>query len=350
MPKFVMGQIRINLEEVPESMKNFVKGISANAEDLAHLLPLPCLHPNCSEKPVGCHSQQCNGALSVIANDEGKVIVPSKDAKGSISRTLNGEKLPRGFYPLHINKATRFNGFCDKHDDALFAVIEKRPLVIDDEEQVLAFHRRAVALEIRSSLELFGYFKIERELLVQKHLVSRSLEDEIATAKARIATTMRYGWNPLWCEKPKDQFHHAWRVLPKKLPISLAAIIVPDFDNNLHAIYERILDPLGVELMPQFEFTLTIVPQEDKTHIVMVWNKIVDPVIQQYRDRLMSSDFSEVEKFLNECVFCLSEEWCMNPDAWNKIPQNEKDELRQQLSMEDMRERTKKIPHIITIW
>lgn len=343
-----MREKPINYDDIPRTIKNFVKGISANAEDLIRQLPFKCLYPDCSAMPVGCHSQQCNGALSAIANDDGMVIVPSKDGKGSIRRTLDGENFPRGFYPLHINRATRFNGFCNKHDDALFAVIEKRPLVIDDEKQVLAFHRRAVAYEIRSSIELLGYFNLEKNLLAQRRLLLKSVDAEIFYAKERLRNIMLYEWNPLWCRRPRDQFHYTWRTLPQRLPVSMASIITPDFDDRLYMIYERFFAIQGVKVIPRFGFSLTIVPQEDKTHVVMIWNKIVSPVIQQYKDRLMSADYSEVECFLNECVFCLSEDWCINPDAWDKIPQHEKDELRQKLSM-SIRERVKNIPHIIAL-
>lgn len=338
----------MNLKEIPIGMKNYVKGISDKAESLAHQLPLPCLYPNCSGSPVGCHSQQCNGTLSVIANSEGMVIVPSKDAKGSISRTLDGVKVPRGFYPVHINQATKFNGFCKKHDNDLFAPIEKRSFVMDDGEQVLAFHRRAVALEIRGCLELLGYFKLEKYMLEQSNISTKNMDDEIYRAKERLSTIMFYEWNPLWYDNPQNSFHHAWRILPQRLPISLASIITPVFNEYLYVLYGEALNELGCKVMPRIGFTLTIVPQEEETHVIMIWNRILDSVVRVYRDRLMSSNNPEVEIFLNECIFCLSEDWCMNPDFWAAIPQHIKNELKQKLSM-GMYERVKSIPHIITL-
>ena len=343
-----MRENPINYDEIPMTIKNFVKGISANAEDLSRQLPFKCLYPNCSAMPVGCHSQQCNGALSAIANDYGMVIVPSKDAKGSISRTLEGVEVPRGFYPVHINKATRFNGFCNKHDNALFALIEKRPLVIDDEEQVLAFHRRAVALEIRGCLEMLGCFKLEKYMLEQSNFNTKNINNEIDRAKERLSTTMFYEWNPLWYDNPQNSFHHAWRILPQRLPISLASIITPIFNDYIYVLYGSVLNELGCKVMPRIGFTLTIVPREEETHVIMTWNRLLDPVVRVYRDRLMSSNNLEVETFLNECVFCLSEDWCMKPDFWAAIPNHIKNELKQKLSMK-MFERVKSIPRIITL-
>lgn len=329
-------------------MKSFMKGLSANAEDMVRKLQLPCLYPNCSEMPVGCHSQQCNGTLSTIANDDGMVIVPSKDAKGSISRILDEIDLPRGFYFEHISRATIFNGFCKKHDNDLFAPIEKVPLVVDNVDQVIAFHRRVVAVEVRNSFELIGYFKITKYMLEQRGLSSKNVEEEIHCAKERLRSIVSYEWNPLWRDNSQDVFHHVWRVLPYKIPVSLASSITPDFNDYLYTIYGQTLSAFGCDAIPRLGFTLTIVPRENKTHIIMIWNRFLDPVVRTYSDRLMSPDKSKVETFLNECIFCLSEDWCMSPEYWESLPQTVKNELRHILSM-GRSEQVKSIPHIITL-
>ena len=338
----------MNFRQVSRRMKSFMKGLSANVEDMVRKMQLPCLYPNCSEMPVECHSQQCNGTLSTIANDDGMVIVPSKDAKGSISRILDEIDLPRGFYLEHISRATIFNGFCKKHDNDLFATIEKVPLVVDNVDQVIAFHRRVVAVEVRHSLELIGYFKITKYMLEQRGLSSKSVEEEIYCAKERLRSIVSYEWNPLWRDNSQDVFHHVWKVLPYKIPVSLASSITPDFNDYLYTMYSQALGAFGCDAIPRLGFTLTIVPQEDKTHIIMIWNRLLDTLIQAFRDRLMSIDKSEVETFLNECVFCLSEDWCMNPDYWESLPQCDKNELQRILSME-VPERVKSIPRIITL-
>ena len=159
---------------------------------------------------------------------------------------------------------------------------------------------------------------------------------------------MSYEWNPLWRDNSQDVFHHVWKVLPYKIPVSLASSITPDFNDYLYTIYSQALGAFGCDAIPRLGFTLTIVPQEDKTHIIMIWNRLLDTLIQAFRDRLMSIDKSEVETFLNECVFCLSEDWCMNPDYWESLPQCDKNELQRILSME-VPERVKSIPRIITL-
>lgn len=339
----------MDLNAVPIRLKNFLKGVSAKAEDFSRRMPLKCLYPNCFSKPVDCHSQQCNGLLSAIANEKRMVIVPSKDAKGSMSRLLEGMRDTRGFHLVHINRASIFKGFCQKHDTELFAGIETRPLVVNDVEQVVALHRRVIALEVRNCLELLGSLNVQKYLTEQKNFFSKGLNNEILLAEERLKSIKFYEWKPLWCHEPEKQFCYAWRVLPKKLSISLASIITPDLDDSIYSFYRNVLSMVGVDITPRLGFSLTIIPQDYKTHIIMVWNKIFDPVVDRYRNRLMSLDLSEVEVFLNECVFCLSEDWCMNPNAWNAIPQSVRNNLIQKLSMEDFYDRAKDIPRIITI-
>ena len=137
----------MDMTTIPIPLKKLVLNISSKAEDYSQQLAFPCLHPQCSAKTVGCHSQQCNGALSVIAKN-GNVIIPSKDSKGSIRRMLEGKSYNRRFYPENINEATKFNGFCSKHDNLLFAPVEKRELVVDDEDQIFAFQCRAISVEV----------------------------------------------------------------------------------------------------------------------------------------------------------------------------------------------------------
>ena len=336
----------MRVEEIT-ALKNLVIGISAKSEDLLQKIPFRCLYPNCSSMPVGCHSQQCNGALSAIAKD-GKVIIPSKDNKGGARKMFDGKNPYRAIYAENIKEATKFKGFCKIHDDSLFSSIEKHPLEVNDNVQLIAFQRRAVAVELRRSIELLCYFNTEKELFKQRSHSLKGLDREIFFAQERLKTIMLYEWNPLWRDIPQNYFYYVWRVFPRKFPISLVSTILPHFDGRFYAIYSRVFREYGIEVLPRLGFTLTIVPQEEQTHIVMIWNKFSDPVLKTYCDRLRSKEDSEVESFLNECVFCLSEDWCMNPDYWDAISEKSKDELRLILS-NDNDGPVKNIPRIITL-
>ena len=103
-----------------------------------------CLHyasgGQCGEF-ISAHSIQKNGQLSVIAH-EGHVYALSMNV-GDIKKNDGGVSLVRH----GIGSVSTFNGFCNKHDNELFAPIDKVPLV-PTSEQVLLYAYRALCREL----------------------------------------------------------------------------------------------------------------------------------------------------------------------------------------------------------
>ncbi|MCD9008225.1 hypothetical protein LDO31_18710 [Luteimonas sp. XNQY3] len=102
-----------------------------------------CLHfasgEQCGEF-ISAHSIQKNGQLSVIAH-EGHVYALSMNV-GDLKKNEGGVSLTR----QGIGGISTFPGFCDKHDNALFAPIDKAPLV-PNSEQVLLYAYRSLCRE-----------------------------------------------------------------------------------------------------------------------------------------------------------------------------------------------------------
>lgn len=117
-----------------------------------------CLHPasggQCGQF-ISAHSIQRNGQLSVIAC-EGHVYTPSMNVGDLRKNDGRNSLVKRG-----ISSASTFFGFCDKHDNDLFAPIDRAPLV-PTSEQVLLYAYRSACREIlvkENALDL-----IERQL------------------------------------------------------------------------------------------------------------------------------------------------------------------------------------------
>lgn len=108
-----------------------------------------CLHPNkseCSGNIIRAHTIQRNGGLSRIAKDNhvysffGNNPVDIEKGKGALSPKLIG-----------LKRASTFTGFCGKHDDAVFAPIEKNPFVSSVEHSFLLSYR-AIGRELFTKL------------------------------------------------------------------------------------------------------------------------------------------------------------------------------------------------------
>lgn len=120
-----------------------------------------CLHPQAPSgcgRVVGAHTVQMRRGLNFIAR-AGKVYaflptdaIAMEKAGGRLREQLVG-----------IGGASTFNGFCNQHDDALFAPIEKREPALSRETAFL-FGYRALCRELYLKRAFFDFTKLLREL------------------------------------------------------------------------------------------------------------------------------------------------------------------------------------------
>lgn len=343
----IMRQQDIDVGKVPRGHKSYVLGVMAKSNELVNRLNLPCLYPGCSASPVMCHSQQRSGILSNIA-EQGRVVVVSKDAIKCSWQSMNRKASRRGVYEEVVQKATTFRGYCMKHDTELFKDIETKPLVVGNGNQLRALHIRAVSYELRCRLELLAWLKCNKFINDYNKVATSSLDamqQKVSEDVKRLAT---YEWNPLWAGDFERSFDFEWRTLPKQLPISLTTCITPP-NPVVSFAYKRCMRMFGMGTVPRLGFTLSIVPLKDKTHIIMIWNKLCEAAVSSYRKRLRDTKAKVIEGFVNECAFCLSEDWCMRPSKWNGLSSKVKNYIGEILAYEDYSQRIRNIPRIIRL-
>ena len=122
-----------------------------------------CLHPaarteSCSDRLIRAHTIQRNGALSKIAR------------KGHVYNILKHGKFFDGgrFAPtgephrVGIREASTFAGFCERHDDELFAPIEKEPFA-GTVRQVALLGYRALCYELSTKESDLEVIDLRRE-------------------------------------------------------------------------------------------------------------------------------------------------------------------------------------------
>jgi hypothetical protein len=123
-----------------------------------------CLEPSfrCTEPAIRAHSVQNSRLLDQLVRN-GHVITFKR------SVTLDGG--PRiELAPIGRNQATTFTGLCARHDDLLFAPIEKTDLRIAEEEHRFLLAYRAAYRELHATIE--GAMKLQVGHLerVRRHL------------------------------------------------------------------------------------------------------------------------------------------------------------------------------------
>ena len=330
-------------------MDKFLLGIAEAAKGKSQAFPTHCLCPGCMEPPIKSHSQQLKGALSVIAQDK-KVIIPSRNDMDVLRRMLDGQ-IPAGrFHKIEIKRASTFKGFCAKHDTEMFLPIERRDLIQGDEEQVLAFQRRAVAFELMNKFSALVQINYACEAMKSLGIAPTNWDDEYQIQKMLLRADLDYEWNTLWNACPMSDLYYEWRVISKTLPVSLTTSISALPEHQVVEYTDRHIDHVSKKMdRPRPGFTLTIVPQETQTHVIMIWTNLNAPVVEPWRLRMTSTDDKVFEAFLNECVFCKSEDYCLSPRVWDMLSPSEKRTLELNLPDDNTRVVEQHVPSLIRI-
>ena len=332
-----------------DEFQKLVTAISSAAQEKSRTYPTHCLCPGCMEVPINSHSQQHRGSLSVISM-HGKVIVPGRNGLDAVRRALKGQPMYGKLHAVEIKRATTFKGFCARHDTEIFLPIERRELSPGDMEQVLAFQRRAVAFELMNKFFALVHMDIEGKTLKSFGVAPDNFDEQYQIQKILLRADLDYDWHPLWCDRAASDLYYEWRVIPKTLPVSMTTTISALPEHQVVEYTDRHIDlKEGRMDCPRPSFTLTIVPQESQTHVIMIWSRHNAPIAEPWRLRMMSNDAAIFSEFLNECVFCKSEDYCLSPRTWNMLSPNERRILELDLPDDNFRSVPQRIPNIIQV-
>jgi hypothetical protein len=128
-----------------------------------------CMHPeapsDCRGQIIDCHTIQKNGVLKRICDDQKHIF--------SFYPTGKKESGHLVIHRIGINNASIFKGFCEKHDNEIFAPIEKKSF-FSTEEQCFLIGYRAICHE-----------------LYQKHAAMRAVSNNIQWISGDNAITNR---------------------------------------------------------------------------------------------------------------------------------------------------------------
>ena len=273
-----------------------------------------CMFPNCRGNAIGSHSQQNNGQLREIAENQ-HVIALRRGVCPTPRQSVSSHDIGMRPKKIGIHKATVFKGFCNSHDTQLFLPIDTKPLVVNDLAQVYALHLRATSFELWSKRLVVNVLNTAlKESRYDLGVIREMARIHLQFYKADV----RYLWVPLWTDTPQDVLGWEWCVLDKNIGVSLTSCISPlddiSFPTYMESCYDRSSDEYT---RSRPSFSLTILPAGDKTHVIICWNKADEITVRPWVERMHSS--KGMEKLLNECIFCKSEDFCMSPRLWDSL-------------------------------
>lgn len=287
-----------------------------------------CMFPGCDQPAIKSHSQQRNGAIAAIAEDRHVVAVK----RNIIAPLFNAApyKLPLcNIEKIGVGQASIFKGFCSDHDIKIFESIDEHRLKANNEDQILALHRRALAYEIRNKEKLCAM--LEASLRLKEHAVYLPyffLEDQ----KRLLAADIKYSWNPLWENCPIANLAYKWITINKNIGISMTSCIPPLSDLSFDAYMKSCRDNAsGLYSRGRPFFSLSVIPSAKQTDVVMVWNKCDSTNVDEFSRRL--DDCSKVGRFLDECVFEKSEDFCLKPSLWDSLGREVQEKVKESVAI-----------------
>ena len=299
-------------EQPPPTVQNIVDGVREAFSSKY------CLHPkkaDCSGAIIKAHTVQRNGCLSKIAKG-GKVYSIKANNFADIKNS-NGIPNPKR---ISIGKASTFTGFCGRHDDSLFAPIEKLPFSGSQDHCFLLAYR-ALCIEVfakRAAIEALpllssmdkgkpSHFQEQQRALVAtaRDGMKAGLKD-CETIKAKYDAALVAGDH-----SGMNYFIVRLNETPD-LMCSAALFPTNDFDGNE-------LQALASPTATADHLTCSIIATTTGGAVVLTWlgnslcaEKFVKSLVKQTDPQLVQS----IVRF----VFEFFENNYLSPDWWDALP------------------------------
>ena len=310
--------------------------------------PFTCLYPGCSELPIRSHSQQEGGSLKTIQR-EGKVYTIRRRMETTfVDLSKSSDCLP----PVcltPISRATTFSGFCNRHDTDLFSCLENVPhLIPGNMEQVVALYRRSIAFAVANRrFNLNQMLGMAQELpeIKDNPVLTRTIIDWGIMLKYDMACT----YQPSFDSDAAERFEFIWRVIPRNIGISCASGIPPLDDEVGDKLVGELIDySTGMMKAPRPIISFNVVPENDRTHVVLIWDKQFLPYVNDVRASASSFDKDVIELFFNDALLNRSEDFTMSPDLWEGLSDSVRNTIRELIIPEHMREKVE-VPRLVSL-
>ena len=232
-----------------------------------------CVHPeaspqSCSSKIISSHTIQRNGGLSIIASD-GHVYSLLKHRSMFKESTLEASG---GANKVGVKDASTFRGFCSRHDDQLFAPLEKEPFR-GTAEQLALLGYRTVCYELLMKEYLLGVDDLIKEmdkgqpLPVQRfHQKALSLRDSGANKAIEELTLLKSQYEEMLSSKNYTSLAHYVVLFPSPPEVMCSGIAQATHDFLGNKIAE-----LGLLDVSADWITFSLIATDDGGAAVFTW-------------------------------------------------------------------------------
>ena len=292
-----------------------------------------CKYPECCEVAIASHVLQKEGPLRRIASTDGKVMCVDK-LRGLLkyARRMHDAEciVPPELSKVGIGDATTYPGFCKHHDGEVFRSIEcGDPLRIGNQEQLVALYRRVFFYMMHISEQ---YLRIGEKLAEEcdnnalREMRRVLIPDYIALATEFLPRT--------WSNNLAGNLKYEWRIIKRNVGVACASRILVDSVKS----YEIAARPFT---------TFSLIPECNKTHAILIWDSCFDDKMQSLKCQMGSNVAAELSRTLNELTFAKGTDYCISPDLWQSLSEEEHSIVHETLRNNVIRKNSSNIPNII---
>lgn len=287
------------------SKKNASRSYCSVANEMKH---------ECSANIINAHTISKSSSLIEIADKSNHVLGLNINL-GNIAKH-EGKLIPER---IGVNKASTFKGFCSVHDKALFACIEDREFV-GDEEQCLALMYRSVAKELYAkdgALKTSEFIKDADkgkqpmdQMLIQTFAADYQLGlktsiKELSELKSQLDDQL--------LDNSTNNLSHVIIESSSPMPVAVSSIVSPtyDFEGNL-------IQDLGDLSVAAESMVFNSFSSDGKGYVVFSWLKKSSKVFD-FVNTLLAIKQTDIFSSLIRFFFGFAENNFISPSWWEGL-------------------------------
>lgn len=288
-------------------LKNLKKSILSEALEKADKLQPKCFIGDCSEPAINSHSQSKGCSLKHIS------------VNGEVIRLANDPFSFPGspFEPVGIKKASIFKGFCNKHDNEYFRVVDNLNPANLTKEALFRLAFRTFAMQVRAK-------ELRRNTL--SAIISKSIG--VFHTETRFMTTLVQGIDiclntdcPHYLQRFEIGFAHNYYddaesavfIIERNIGLSTSSVISPLLATSSNEYGDELM---ALDFQPAAFFT--VLPNKQKTMVIFTYF---------LSDKKLIMDFIERHNKIEDVVFNYCEEVLLSPSLFNSLNANTKTKI-----------------------
>jgi hypothetical protein len=282
-----------------------------------------CLHFAANDKCkefINAHSIQREQSLTNIAIDGHVYTLSAKYS--SIKKSKGRPSIEKE----SINKVSTFYGFCKKHDNELFAPIDKAPLWPTD-EQVVLYAYRSLCRELFVKQNSYELLISQEKSSKHNRAIKDFFEAFTAGTENGLENLRRHKIRYDKCLKDKSYFDIRYVLFSSKQPpvIYFSGLLYPHFD-----FMGRQLQNLGNLSSENELITFCSAPMATGWGYLFAWHKDSSSICVEFMKSLATTVYNgaDLGDLLLRFVISNCENFAISPRWWESLPENEKEIIR----------------------